>query len=71
MMDEDLLRRLSESNEVRELGRSAVVRRAIEAYLRREEAERIAGQYQRAYASTDGVDKELAGWSDEGEWPND
>jgi metal-responsive CopG/Arc/MetJ family transcriptional regulator len=71
MLDEDLLRRLSESDEVRERGRSEVVRRAVDAYLCRKEAERIKGQYRRAYESTDTLNDELAGWPDEGEWPNE
>lgn len=71
MLDEDLLRRLSESDEVRERGRSEVVRRALNAYLRRKETERIKSQYRRAYESTDTLNEELAGWTDEGEWPDE
>ncbi len=71
MLDEDLLRRLSESDEVRERGRSEVVRRALDAYLRRKEAERIRSRYRRAYESTDTLNEELTGWTDEGEWPDE
>lgn len=71
MLDEDLLRRLAESEEVRERGRSEVVRRAVDAYLRRQEAERIARQYRRAYETRDALNEELAGWTGEGEWPDE
>ncbi len=71
MLDEDLLRRLAESEEVRERGRSEVVRRAVDAYLRRQEAERIARQYRRAYETQDALNEELAGWTGEGEWPDE
>lgn len=71
MFDEALLRRLAQSPEVKERGRSEVVRRAVDAYLRMRDRERIADQYRRAYASTAQVEQELSGWTDEGVWPED
>ncbi len=68
-LDEGLLRRLAESPEVQERGRSEVVRRALDEYLRRREAEEIAQQYRRAYGNTDELDEELNGWAREGVWP--
>jgi len=47
MFDDDLLRRLSESDEVRDRGRSEVVRRAVDLYLAHRERERIERQYRR------------------------
>lgn len=71
MFDEDLLRRLAESEEVRERGRSEVVRRAVEDYLRRRERDAVAEQYRTAYSTTHALDEELDGWSDEGVWPDE
>lgn len=69
LFDEELLRRLSESADVRERGRSEVVRRAVRLYLHQREREEIAERYRRAYSDTDALDEELAGWTEEGEWP--
>ncbi len=69
MFDEDTLRRLAESDEVKERGRSEIVRRAVDHYLRRREQETIARTYQNAYAATNQLEDELDGWPEEGEWP--
>lgn len=71
MFDEDLLAKLDADPVVREKGRSAVLRRAAAEYLERRRSETIAREYQRAYGSTDELDRELEGWEDEGVWPND
>lgn len=71
MFDEDILRRLSESDEVRERGRSEVVRRAVDRYLRQREQEAIARKYANAYAAINQLDDELDGWTEEGAWPAD
>lgn len=70
MLDDDLLRRLSESDEVRDRGRSEVVRRAVDLYLTQRERERIAEQYRSAYSQTNALEDELDGWTGEAEWPN-
>jgi len=70
MFDETLLRRLDADAEVRQLGRSAVLRRAAAEYLRRRRVRNIADAYQRAYGTTPpALDLELTGWPDEGAWP--
>jgi predicted transcriptional regulator len=69
MFDEELLRRLAQSEEVRERGRSEVVRRAVDDYLRRRERERISRCYREAYSDTEQLDQELDGWTEVGEWP--
>lgn len=69
MMDEELLKRLDASEEVRRLGRSAVLRLAVADYLTRHRQARITQQYNRAYADTSGLDGELDGWENEGQWP--
>lgn len=68
-MDERLLARLDADEEVRRDGRSAVLRRAAEAYLRQRRSKAIADAYARAYATTRGLGQEFAGWEGEGEWP--
>jgi metal-responsive CopG/Arc/MetJ family transcriptional regulator len=69
-MDERLLRRLDHDPEVRQAGRSAVLRRAASEYLRRASASRIAAAYQQAYAEQPGLGREFEGWENEGEWPD-
>ena len=69
MFDEDLLRRLDGDQEVREHGRSAVLRRAAALYLRRSREKRIAEAYKRAYGRSAGLGDEFGGWEDEGSWP--
>jgi len=69
MFDEHLLKRLDADAEVREVGRSAVLRRAATEYLRRSRAKRIAEAYRLAYKGSAGLDGEFAGWENEGSWP--
>lgn len=69
-MDEDLLRRLDESDETKRDGRSAVLRRAAEEYLLRRERARIRERYEAAYGSG-GLGPEFEGWEDEGVWPEE
>ncbi|MCA1755519.1 MAG: hypothetical protein LC641_12670 [Spirochaeta sp.] len=71
MFNEDILRRLSESDEVKVRGRSEVVRRAVDRYLRQREQEAIARKYTNAYASTNQLEDELDRWTDEGAWPTE
>ncbi len=69
MLDEPLLRRLDADPEVQKVGRSAVLRRAAAAYLRQSQAQRISVAYQQAYGDGEGLDDDLAGWANEGVWP--
>lgn len=69
LFDEALLRRLDEDEEVRRIGRSAVLRRAAAEYLRRRRSRRIAEAYRRGYAGGQGLGEEWAGWENEGSWP--
>jgi len=71
MLDERLLKRLDADEEVQKFGRSAVLRRAAELYLRRSKARRIAEQYRRAYSEDKRPDTDLEGWEDEGVWPEE
>jgi metal-responsive CopG/Arc/MetJ family transcriptional regulator len=68
-LDEELLARLDADDEVRRDGRSAVLRRAADEYLRRRRKRAIADQYVNAYGAKPGLGKEFAGWEEEGSWP--
>jgi metal-responsive CopG/Arc/MetJ family transcriptional regulator len=69
MLDEDLLARLDESEEVRQEGRSAVLRRAATEYLESRRRRAISAQYQEAYSKSPGLGDEYEGWEDQGSWP--
>jgi metal-responsive CopG/Arc/MetJ family transcriptional regulator len=69
LFDESLLERLDADDEVKRDGRSAVLRRAAASYLRGRRARATAEAYQRAYGKGVALDTELAGWTDEGAWP--
>jgi len=68
-MDDELLARLDADEEVRRDGRSAVLRRAADLYLRQRRSRAIASAYERAYSRTPGLGKDFAGWEGEGVWP--
>jgi metal-responsive CopG/Arc/MetJ family transcriptional regulator len=67
--DENLLRQLDSDEEVRRDGRSAVLRRAAAAYLRRKRSSQIADAYRRGYGDSGGLGSEFEGWEKEGKWP--
>lgn len=71
MFDESLLKRLDADEEVRKFGRSAVLRRAAEAYLRCARAWRITEKYRRAYSKSEPLGGEFEGWEAEGVWPEE
>lgn len=68
-LDDDLLARLDRDAEVQRDGRSAVLRRAADWYLRQRRAASISAGYRRAYGDTPGLDAAFAGWEKEGVWP--
>ena len=70
-VDDGLLARLDRDPEVKRSGRSAVFRRAVEAYLVDRRRQRIDDAYQRGYAKDRGLGAEWAGWTQEGTWPED
>ena len=71
MFDEKLLHQLDATEEVRKDGRSAVFRRAVEAYLRERRRASIGAQYRKAYGQGKGLGKEWAEWEEQGVWPGE
>jgi len=70
MFDEDLLAELDETADVREKGRSAVLRELASDFVRQRRETEIDEQYERAYAGVrDPLGKDFEGWEDEGVWP--
>jgi metal-responsive CopG/Arc/MetJ family transcriptional regulator len=70
MFDEDLLAELDRTADVREKGRSAVLRQLASDFLHRRREQEIDAQYERAYAGgEDPLGKDFTGWEDEGVWP--
>ena len=69
--DEKLLDQLDADPEVKKVGRSEVMRRAVASYLRLRRSNSISEAYTRAYGDRPGLDGEFAGWGDEGSWPVD
>lgn len=72
MFEEDLLAELDETADVREKGRSAVLRQITGDFLRRRREQEIDAQYDRAYAGVkDPLGKGFEGWEEEGVWPRE
>lgn len=70
MFDEDLLAQLDETADVREKGRSAVLRQLTSDFLRQSREREIDAQYERAYTGIENpLGKEFEGWEEEGVWP--
>jgi metal-responsive CopG/Arc/MetJ family transcriptional regulator len=70
MFEEGLLAELDGTAEVREQGRSAVLRQLASDFLRRHRQQEIDTRYERAYAGVEApLGKDFEGWEDEGIWP--
>jgi metal-responsive CopG/Arc/MetJ family transcriptional regulator len=70
MFDEDLLAQLDETADVREKGRSAVLRQLASDFLRQRREQEVDARYERAYARVeDPLGKDFDGWDEEGVWP--
>lgn len=68
-VDERLLSRLDADPEVQASGRSAVFRRAVDAYLRQRRRREIGDSYRKAYGGSADELTGFEGWSGEGVWP--
>jgi metal-responsive CopG/Arc/MetJ family transcriptional regulator len=71
LMDEELLERLDEDDEVRLSGRSKVLRGLVSAYLESQRDARLDAQYTQGYGDGLRVSEELDGWGEEGSWPEE
>ena len=69
--DEALLARLDRHALVRERSRSAVLREAASAFLKRKEAEEIDRKYREGYADACGLHRELGEWAAQAVWPEE
>ena len=67
--DEELLHQLDSTEEVRQRGRSFVLRQAVAEYLNRRGKQKIAEAYVRAYGEGTALGDEFLGWEEQGEWP--
>ena len=70
-VDEKLLAALDADEEVRRLGRSAVLRRIAAEYLERRRRGEVRSQYQKAYGTGGGLGDEYQGWENQGAWPEE
>ena len=68
-MDEHLLLLLDQEEDVRKQGRSAVLRRIVEAWLSDRREQRLTDAYRKAYARDPGLGEEWEGWEEQGAWP--
>ncbi|HVT45182.1 MAG TPA: ribbon-helix-helix protein, CopG family [Thermoanaerobaculia bacterium] len=68
-IDEDLLREVNASEEVRREGRSALFRRAAVEYLRKKRESEIARRYAHGYQGRPGLGAGYEHWEEQGEWP--
>ncbi|HLE69674.1 MAG TPA: hypothetical protein VJH87_08335 [Vicinamibacteria bacterium] len=68
MFDERLLTKLDADEDVRKVGRSAVLRRIVGEYLRGKRESAIDARYRKGYADGTGLGPEFDGWEEEGVW---
>ncbi len=69
--DETLLARLDRHPLVRQRGRSAILREAAAAFLKRKEDEEIDRRYREGYADIAEFDCASAEWAAQGTWPEE
>jgi len=70
LFHEDLLAELDTDAEVRLRGRSSVLRELAVDYLKKRRQSQLNSQYEAGYGGCTEVHDELAGWDEEGEWPD-
>jgi hypothetical protein len=71
MFDEAVIAQLDETPEAKEKGRSALLRRLTEEYLRQVREQEIASLYAAAYGSGKGLGSDFEGWEEQGRWPSE
>lgn len=70
-IDPELLRRIDADPEVKQKGRSAFLRHAVEEYLRRKQEDAIDASYRRAYGRHTNDDDDLLVAPELRAWPDD
>ena len=69
LFDEILLAELDATTDVRENGRSSVLRQIAKDFLRQRRAQEVDAQYERAYAGVQGqLGNDFEGWEEESVW---
>lgn len=70
-MDPDLLSIFDASAEVKQRGRSAVIREAVTIWLRRRREHQIVEAYQQGYQKDGDLGEDWEDWEEQGTWPDD
>ena len=71
MISDALLQRLDASEEVKQKGRSAVIREALASHLQQRRQAKIREAYRAGYGEDSGLGTEFEGWEEEGVWPEE
>ena len=71
LIDDELLADLDADEQVRQSGRSKVMRRLIASYLESRREAQLDAQYRQGYRDQPRVAEELEGWAEEGSWPEE
>jgi len=71
LFDDELLAELDTDPEVRKRGRSKILRELVAGYLKQRRQSMVDSQYAAGYGGDANVREDLAGWDEEGEWPDD
>lgn len=70
LVDEDLLAEFDGDEQVQASGRSKVLRGLVTNYLQERRERAVDAKYAAGYGDSCGVSDDLAGWDEEGEWPD-
>jgi hypothetical protein len=71
LFDDELLAELDTDAEVQQRGRSKVLRELAANYLKQRRRVALDAQYAAGYDGESLVQDDLAGWDEEGEWPDE
>ena len=71
LFDENLLAELDTDTDVLKHGRSKILRELVASYLKERRRAALDLQYATGYGSEAQVHEDLAGWDEEGEWPDE
>ena len=70
LFDDELLAELDTDPEVQQRGRSKVLRELAANYLKQRRRAALDARYAAGYGGESLVQDDLAGWDEEGEWPD-